>query len=199
MQKGYAIDIHNQQSTSGIDAKKFALWAGLASIVMFFIGITSAFIVKKVAAQAAGSWKEFAIPTWFYFSTAVIILSSLTYWMAVRAFKANNRSQFQLLLLATTILGTLFLTMQYLGWSRLVEIGIYLGGAQSTASGSFFYVISGAHAAHILGGLIFLLIATIKSFIKPLSSFNSTSLDMIGTYWHFVDILWIYLFILLIY
>lgn len=199
MQKGYAIDIHNQQSTSGIDAKKFALWAGLASIVMFFIGITSAFIVKKVAAQAAGSWKEFAIPTWFYFSTAVIIVSSLTYWMAVRAFKANNRSQFQLLLLATTILGTLFLTMQYLGWSRLVEIGIYLGGAQSTASGSFFYVISGAHAAHILGGLIFLLIATIKSFIKPLSSFNSTSLDMIGTYWHFVDILWIYLFILLIY
>lgn len=199
MQKGYTIDIHNQQSTSGIDAKKFALWAGLASIVMFFIGITSAFIVKKVAAQAAGSWKEFAIPTWFYFSTAVIISSSLTYWMAVRAFKANNRSQFQLLLLATTILGTLFLTMQYLGWSRLVEIGIYLGGAQSTASGSFFYVISGAHAAHILGGLIFLLIATIKSFIKPLSSFNSTSIDMIGTYWHFVDILWIYLFILLIY
>lgn len=199
MQKGYTIDIHNQQSTSGIDAKKFALWAGLASIVMFFIGITSAFIVKKVAAQAAGSWKEFAIPTWFYFSTAVIIASSLTYWMAVRAFKANNRSQFQLLLLATTILGTLFLTMQYLGWSRLVEIGIYLGGAQSTASGSFFYVISGAHAAHILGGLIFLLIATIKSFIKPLSSFNSTSIDMIGTYWHFVDILWIYLFILLIY
>ncbi len=199
MQKGNSIDIHNQVSTSGIDAKKFALWAGLASIVMFFIGITSAFIVKKVAAQAAGNWKEFAIPTWFYFSTAVIIVSSLTYWMAVRAFKVNNRSQFQILLLVTTILGALFLTMQYLGWTRLVEIGIYLGGAQSTASGSFFYVISGAHAAHILGGLVFLLIATIKSFIKPLSSFKSASIDMIGTYWHFVDILWIYLFILLIY
>ncbi len=199
MQKGSTIDIHNQVSTSGVDAKKFALWAGLASIVMFFIGITSAFIVKKVAAQAAGSWKEFAIPTWFYFSTGMIILSSLTYWMAARAFKSNNQSQFRVLLLVTSILGTLFLVMQYLGWGRLVEIGIYLGGAQSTASGSFFYLISGAHAAHILGGLVFLYIATIKSFIKPLSSFKSTTIDMIGTYWHFVDILWIYLFILLIY
>jgi cytochrome c oxidase subunit 3 len=199
MQKGYAIDIHNQESTSGVDAKKFALWAGLASIVMFFIGITSAFIVKKVAAQAAGSWKEFAIPTWFYFSTAIIIVSSFTYWMAARAFKSGNQAQFRTMLLVTSILGSIFLTMQYLGWCRLVEIGIYIGGAQSNASGSFFYVISGAHAAHILGGLVFLYIATIKSFIKPLSSFRSTTIDMIGTYWHFVDILWIYLFILLIY
>jgi cytochrome c oxidase subunit 3 len=104
MQKGYTIDIQNQESTSGVDAKKFALWAGLASIVMFFIGITSAFIVKKVAAQAAGSWKEFAIPTWFYFSTGVIVLSSLTYWMAARAFKANNQSQFKMMLLITSLL-----------------------------------------------------------------------------------------------
>lgn len=199
MQKGYTIDIQNQESTSGVDAKKFALWAGLASIVMFFIGITSAFIVKKVAAQAAGTWKEFAIPTWFYYSTAVIIISSLIYWMASRAFKVGDKRKFSLLMLMTSILGTLFLVMQYMGWARLVEIGIYLGGAQSTASGSFFYIISGAHAAHILGGLFFLYYTTIKSFLKPLSSFKDTTIDMIGTYWHFVDILWIYLFILLIY
>lgn len=199
MQKGYTIDIQNQESTSGVDAKKFALWAGLASIVMFFIGITSAFIVKKVAAQAAGTWKEFAIPTWFYYSTAVIIISSLIFWMASRAFKVGDKRKFSLLMLMTSILGTLFLVMQYMGWARLVEIGIYLGGAQSTASGSFFYIISGAHAAHILGGLFFLYYTTIKSFLKPLSSFKDTTIDMIGTYWHFVDILWIYLFILLIY
>ena len=199
MQKGYTIDIQNQESTSGVDAKKFALWAGLASIVMFFIGITSAFIVKKVAAQAAGTWKEFAIPTWFYYSTAVIIISSLILWMASRAFKVGDKRKFSLLMLMTSILGTLFLVMQYMGWARLVEIGIYLGGAQSTASGSFFYIISGAHAAHILGGLFFLYYTTIKSFLKPLSSFKDTTIDMIGTYWHFVDILWIYLFILLIY
>lgn len=189
----------NDPTQFGISAKKFALWAGIASICMFFVGLTSALVVKKAAEVASGTWLNFEIPYWFYSSTAVIYTSSITFLLAKYYLKKANKMAYQNLLLVTTLLGFAFLFCQYEGWVRLREIGIYLGGGMSHSSGAFFYVISGAHAVHIVGGLIYLMVCTFRAYWKPLDKQNIEGLEMAGIYWHFVDILWIYLFALLIF
>lgn len=193
------IQIKHEHTQFGISAKKFALWAGIASICMFFIGLTSALIVKRASEVANGSWLLFNIPTWFYTSTAIIVASSLSMILAKTYFKKQDQKAYKFLLLLTTLLGIAFLYCQYEGWVRLREIGIYLGGSMSHSSGAFFYVISISHAAHILGGLVYLVVLTFKAFFKPLQKTTLDSIEMASIYWHFVDILWIYLFALLIF
>ncbi|MEY2828962.1 MAG: hypothetical protein RIQ33_820, partial [Bacteroidota bacterium] len=125
-----------------MNPKKFALWAAIASICMFFIGITSAYIVKKGADIATGHWQLFKTPAMFFYSTVFIVLSSVTLLLAKKYFFKGDRIGYKWAMFATSILGTAFLIMQYAGWKALISIGIYIGGRLSNPSGSFFYIIS---------------------------------------------------------
>jgi len=171
------------------------MWVGIVGIVMLFAGLTSAYIVR----QAEGNWLYFDLPDTFYWSTGVIVLSSLTMALAQWAVR---RDQLTLVIggLATTlILGLVFAYMQFSAWGELVDMGIYFGGREANPSGSFLYVLSGLHLVHIAGGIIALLFTTIKAGLKMYSSEDHVGIGVAATYWHFLDILWIYLLLFLVF
>ncbi len=173
-----------------IDPKYFALLVGCGSIVMMFTAFTSAYVVR----QSAGNWLEFKLPSIFTYSTVLLIISSITLHLSFNSFKNGKVNAYKSLLVVSFILGILFIISQYQGWLALKEIGVSLDG---NPSGSFVYVISGVHAAHVLGGIGGLTVALVHAFW--LKYFISTKrllrFKMILTYWHFVDFLWLYLFI----
>jgi cytochrome c oxidase subunit 3 len=185
------ISLENKRNR--INPQKFALWAAMASIMMMFGAFTSAYIVK----QAAGNWLEYSFPTMFYISTISIIASSVTLHLSFNAFKAGNEKQYKTMLWATLLLGIGFVVMQYLGWMELFKRGIDLKG---NVSGSFFYLISGIHALHVLGGIAALIVALIHANTLKYSVTDKriNRFDLTVNYWHFVDFLWVYLFVFLI-
>ena len=182
------VAIENQKFRNKIHPKKFALWVACGSITMMFAAFTSAYIVR----QASGNWLEFQLPTIFFVNTAVIIVSSLVLHGAYLAFKRGNEIVYKVGLLAAFILGLAFVVMQYEGWLALYDIGVELTG---NPSGSFVYVISGVHAAHVLGGLAALTVAMLHAFLLPFKVTEARKLrfELTFTYWHFVGFLWIYL------
>ena len=171
------------------------LWIGILSMIMLFAGLTSAYIVR----QAEGQWLYFELPTTFYISTAMIVLSSVTLLPLVRFAKRDNHNGIMLSLGLTMILGLLFTYFQFQAWGEMVDLGIFFAGSQSNAAGSYLYVITGVHLAHLAGGLITLLFTLIKASLKRYDSANYTGLELTATYWHFLDILWIYLLLFLMY
>ena len=189
-----SVALTENKSRNKIHPQKFAMLLGCASMGMMFAAYTSAYIVR----QAAGNWLEFRMPDVFLVSTAIIILSSITLHMSFRAFKRGNEKVYKSLLVTTFGLGLTFLVLQYQGWQALYDIGVELTG---NPSGSFVYVISGFHAAHLLGGLTALIIAIVHAFalkFKPTEK-RKLRFDLTLTFWHFLGFLWIYLisFILL--
>ena len=174
-----------------IHPHKFTLWMGIGSIIMMFAGLTSAYIVKRNQAN----WITFELPAAFWYSTAAILASSATIFLAGRAFRQREMLQYRWLVTATVLLGALFMILQGFGFQQLWAKGITLTG---TVSYSFLYVIVGLHAAHVVGGIIALLILFIKMYSKKVRNYNSVPVELVSTYWHFVDILWIYLLIFLL-
>ena len=174
-----------------IHPHKFTLWVAMGSIIMMFAGLTSAYIVKK----NQSSWLEFDLPVVFMYSTMVIIASSVTIHLATKAFKAREMARYRTLITATALLGVLFMALQVLGFMDLEARNIALTGAKSNSAASFLLVITGLHMLHVLGGVIALLVMFIKAYISSVKNYSSLSIELVGTYWHFVDILWIYLFI----
>ncbi len=172
---------------------KALLWIGIVSIVMLFAGLTSAYIVRA----DNGNWLKFELPSIFFVSTAIIITSSITLYLAVLSAKKNNYSGVKLWILVTLILGIIFCFMQYAGWGVLFEKGIVFAGKYSNASGSFFYVLTGVHMAHLFAGLISLFWVLINSLRKRYDSENLLGLELCSIYWHFLDLLWVYLFLFL--
>ncbi|MEO6232903.1 MAG: heme-copper oxidase subunit III [Ferruginibacter sp.] len=179
------------QQRKRIHPHKFTLWVGIASIIMMFAGLTSAYIVKRNQAN----WTSFKLPEMFWYSTAVIIISSLTLYLAQNAFKQREMSKYRSLVVATLLLGMLFIALQVIGFNQLWENGITL---TKNVSFSFLYVIVGLHALHVVGGLIALIILFLKAFSNKVRNYNIVPIEVISTYWHFVDVLWIYLLIFLI-
>ena len=169
---------------------KFGLWIGLGSISMMFVAFTSAYVVR----QAAGNWLEFALPDLFYFSTAVILLSSITIELSYRNFKKGDANAYKAFMLLTAVLGAAFIVLQYLGWQQMQSYGIMLTG---NPSGSFIYVISGVHVAHVMGGIAALAVALVHAFGIPyfVNAKRKLRFELVINYWHFVDVLWIYLFV----
>ncbi len=180
-----------KEQRNKIHPHKFAMWIAIGSIVMFFGGFTSASIIKS---KDEAHWISFNYPNEFWYSTAVIIVSSVTLWLAARAFKNKQRSNYRILLGVTTILGVLFLLLQTLGFISLWKQRITLS---SQVSHSFLYVIFGAHALHVVGGVIALIVLWLKSFSSKIKNYNYVPVDVTATYWHFVDILWLYLVVFL--
>lgn len=192
MMKTVDMSMKSATRRNKIHPLKLALWVGIASLVMMFTALTSAYIVR----QAAGNWLEFNIPNIFYWNTLVIIVSSLTLHGSYEAFKRGAVTAYRGLLVATFILGILFLVMQYLGWEELSAIGVPL---KANPSGDFVYAISGLHGLHILGGLGILLVGLLVAFLRPykVTPVRKLRFELSLTYWHFVDVLWLYLIIFL--
>lgn len=180
-----AISQYNQNK---IHHNKFALWVGIATIIMMFGAFTSAYIVRR----ASGNWYEFKLPDIFFYNTLVILASSLTLHFSYRAFKNGLEKQYKALLLATFALGLAFVVLQYQGWVALNEMGATF---TVNPSSSFVFVISGLHAAHVLGGMAALVVATIHAYYLPFKPTPRRKLrfELVVQYWHFVDLLWVYL------
>lgn len=171
--------------------KKFGMWIFMASVMMLFMGLTSAYIVRR----AEGNWVFFELPSLFYYSTAVVILSSILLQWAFYSAKKDLLNRVQTLVFVTSILGAAFVVLQFYGWKQLVGQSVYLVG---NPSGSFIYVITGLHAVHILSAIVFLFIVLNSAMRKRIHSKNMAQMEMCTTYWHFLGGLWLYLFLFLL-
>lgn len=171
-----------------IHPHKFVMWVAIGSILMMFAGLTSAYIVKSNQA----SWQDVTMPKIFWASTAVILISSLTMQMALRSFKQREMQRYRLLLGLTFILGIGFVILQFFGFMQLWGQQVTFKGS---GAGQFLYVIFGLHAIHVIGGVIALMIMFIKAFLGRTKLYSAVPVEVMKTYWHFVDILWIYLLI----
>lgn len=176
-----------------IDPQLFGLWTALASITMMFGALTSAYIVR----QAAGNWLEFRLPDLFVVSTVVILLSSVTIQISYNAYKNQKEILYKGGLFLSFILGISFLILQYNAWTALFNMGVDM---KINPSGSFLYVITGVHAAHILGGIAALIVALLHAFTLPFeyTKQRKSRFQLVLHYWHFVDLLWVYLFVFLL-
>lgn len=180
----------------GVHPQRFALWIGMASLTMLFAALTSAYIVR----YEAGNWTEFQIPRAFFISAVLLLVSSGTIWWAVKSFKTGNLANYRLALSLTFTLSLAFCASQYIGWKALQNIGIYIEG---NPSGSFLYVISFIHVAHVAVGMLLLSGTYIRSFtvfkneknwvLWHQDSNKNVRIELLATYWHFVDFLWLYL------
>jgi cytochrome c oxidase subunit 3 len=180
------MDIVTTQQRQKIHPHKFLLWVAIGSIVMMFAGLTSAYLVKSNQAN----WIEVQLPKLFYASTAVILISSLTMQMALRSFKQREMMQYRRLLFVTLFLGVGFVVLQWLAFSALWNQGVHFKGS---SAGQFLYIIAGLHAVHVVGGVIALLVMGAKAFLSNTRNYNAVPVEVMATYWHFVDLLWIYL------
>lgn len=186
------VAIEQKETTyTGIPSQKIFLWIAIVSMIMLFAGLTSAYIVR----QAEGNWTHFELPKQFYLSTVFIILSSVSMHLALASIRKNNFSNLITGLIITLGLGLAFAFTQFLAWSKLVEEGIYFVG---NPSGSFLYVITALHLAHLVGGILYLLFIIVKSIGHKYSTENHLPVLLCSIYWHFLDILWIYLLIFLL-
>ncbi|HEY8934652.1 MAG TPA: cytochrome c oxidase subunit 3 [Cyclobacteriaceae bacterium] len=204
----------------GMHPKKFAMWLFIVTVCMLFAAWTSAYIVKR----AEAGWAEVVLPSQFYLNSIVVVLSSFTMIWAQLAAKRNDIEKVKLALVLTTILGIAFLIGQWMAWGSLVEMNEHFSGGN--VSHSFLYVLTGIHALHIIGGLIFILVTlNIGSKFHPMffvriisapsiiiflimalrpkhqlkvNSKNLLQLELCATFWHFLSVLWLYLFFFLL-
>lgn len=176
-------------------AAKPMLWVSMASMSMVFAGLTSAFVVRK----AEGNWLDFDYPTAFYISTLFIIFSSISIHFVKKKVRANQFSQAKLFMLLTFLLGVSFAISQYLGWNDLYQRGIYFTGPGSNASGSFVYIITLLHLVHLIAGLLVLLFTGVKLSKNKYNAENMIGLELCAIFWHFLDFLWVYLFLFFLY
>ncbi|MDJ1469752.1 cytochrome c oxidase subunit 3 [Cytophagaceae bacterium DM2B3-1] len=183
------------------DPYQFMLYLGFGGSSLIFLLFVVLYIIRK----GTPGWLSFNIPSIFWISTSLIILSSITLHLANKAFIQDRFTYYKWLLAATLDLGILFIITQIIGWQTLLQEGIVI---HKSTAGAFLYIISGLHLLHVLGGLVFLSILLIQalkrttyidSFIYSVNPPNQFRLLLISQYWHFVDILWVLLFIFFLY
>ena len=173
---------------------KLILLFAMASMTMMFAGITSAFVVSKSRAD----WlKDFQLPTAFYWSTLVIISCSVTFHLAKLAIKKDQNSKTSIYLLLTLLLGCSFVGLQFLGFNQIIAEGYYFTGQASSITTTFLYIVTLVHLLHLAGGIISLLIIIYNHFKQKYNSTQTIGIELGAMYWHFLDILWIYLFLFL--
>lgn len=173
---------------------KMILLFAMVSMFMMFAGLTSAFIVS----QSRTDWlKDFQLPTAFYYSTAVILACSLTFHLAKKAIKKEDRNKTTLFLLSTLALGILFVTLQFVGFGQIVESGYYFTGSESSITTTFLYIMTLMHLLHLAGGVISLLIIIYNHFKQKYNSSQTLGIELGAMYWHFLDFLWIFIFLFL--
>ncbi|MFT5252147.1 MAG: cytochrome c oxidase subunit 3 [Flavobacteriales bacterium] len=173
---------------------KLILLFAMVSMTMMFAGLTSAFVVSRSRVD----WlKNFELPTAFYFSTIAIIGCSVTFHLAKNSIKKDNQSATTMFLLVTLALGILFVVLQFVGFGQIVSNGYYFTGSESSITTTFLYIVTVVHLIHLAGGLISLLIIIYNHFKQKYNSSQTLGIELGAMYWHFLDFLWIYLFVFL--
>ena len=183
-----------EQKSRTARSYKLILLFAMVSMTMMFAGLTSAFVVSKSRAD----WlKDFQLPTAFFYSTAAIIGCSITFYLAKKAIQKNNQSKTTLFLLSTLVLGILFVILQFVGFGQIVNNGYYFTGSGSSITTTFLYVVTVVHLIHLACGVISLLIIIYNHFKQKYNSSQTLGIELGAMYWHFLDLLWVYLFLFL--
>lgn len=185
------MTVEEQELRKGRTYKMLLLF-GMISIFMIFAGLSSAYVVSK----SRPDWlNDFQLPNAFIISTAVMLVSSFTFYGALKATKANNRSLATTMLLTTLGLGIAFIFLQFEGFSQVVANGYFFTGSESNVTTSFLYIVVIVHIAHLLGGIISLLIVIYNHFKQKYNPAQTLGIELSAMYWHFMDFIWIYLFL----
>ena len=185
------MTVEEQELRKGRTYKMLLLF-GMISIFMIFAGLSSAYVVSK----SRPDWlKDFQLPNAFIISTVVMLVSSFTFYGALKATKANNRSLATTMLLTTLGLGIAFIFLQFEGFSQVVANGYFFTGSESNVTTSFLYIVVIVHIAHLLGGIISLLIVIYNHFKQKYNPAQTLGIELSAMYWHFMDFIWIYLFL----
>lgn len=185
------VEEHNKRSNRSY---KLLLLFGMISMTMMFAGLTSAFVVSK----SRTDWmKDFTMPQPFFYSLVAIILCSVTFHFAKVSIKKNDRKMTTLFLLTTLALGIVFVFLQFQGFNALFDKGLVPVGGSGAITISFLYVVVFAHLLHLAGGIISLLIIIYNHFKQKYNSSQFLGIELGAMYWHFLDLLWIYLFLFL--
>lgn len=171
-------------------AQQMMLWFGIVSLLMGFAGWTSAYIVSSAREDWAS---DLSLPNAFYVSTLLIVISSFTYILAKQAVKKDNQKLGTIWLLVTLGLGISFITLQFVGFSEMVAQGYYFTGPTSSIKMSYMFLIAMVHIAHVVAGIISLLIVIYKQVKGKYSSQEYLGISLGATFWHFLDLLWVYL------
>ena len=175
-------------------AKKMMLWFGITSLAMSFAGLTSAFIVSS----SREDWLvNFTLPSAFTYSTLIIILSSILLFLAKQSFKNNKSAITTSLLIGAFVLGIVFIYSQIQGFNQIIASGYNFTGPTSNITISYIYVIAVVHILHVLAGIICLFVVIINQLNKKYSKQNRLGFDLASNFWHFADVLWVYLFFFL--
>ena len=178
-------------STFPVSKGRMGLWLLLTGIIMLFAGLSSAYIVLR----GAPSWQNVAIPSILWINTLVIVASSLAMEVTRRSIRLGRIGSTKAWIAVTGGLGLAFLVGQFVAWGQLVDAGVYL---PTTLHSSFLYVLTGAHAVHILGGVGALVFVLVQTFRNQYTKLNHEPIALCATYWHFIDGLWVYLLLLFV-
>ena len=177
-------------------SKKMMLWFGIVSLLMAFAGWTSAYIVSSKRED----WlANIEMPSAFYMSTAIIVLSSITYILAKKAIQANAKKAGTNWLLVTLGLGICFIVVQFNGFSQLIAQGYYFTGPTSSIKMSYIFLIAAVHIVHVVAGIISLLVVLFNQIKGKYSSEEYLGVSLGATFWHFLDLLWVYLLIFMVF
>jgi cytochrome c oxidase subunit 3 len=184
----------NEYQSRTARSYKLILLFAMVSMTMMFAGLTSAFVVSKSRAD----WlKDFQLPTAFFISTIVILGCSVTFHLAKKSIQKDNQSATTMYLLSTLALGVLFVILQFVGFGQIVSNGYYFTGQASSITTTFLYIVTVVHLLHLAGGLISLLIIIYNHFKQKYNSTQTLGIELGAMYWHFLDLLWVYLFLFL--
>jgi cytochrome c oxidase subunit III len=188
---GRGDDSSNSGSSFPISKGQIGVWILLTAVIMLFAGLSSAYIVLR----GVPAWQRIELPWLLWPNTAILLLSSVAIDISRRAIRRNDLQSMKRWLAAGGILGLVFLVGQLAAWRQLVDAGVYL---PSTLQSGFFYILTGLHGLHLLGGVVALGLVLWKAVKDRLSVFNYEPLKLCALYWHVMDALWIYLFLLLL-
>lgn len=184
----------DEQKSRTARSYKLILLFSMVSMTMMFAGLTSAFVVSKSRVD----WlKDFQLPSAFYYSTAAIIGCSVTFYLAKKAIMRDDQGKTSVFLLSTLFLGILFVILQFVGFGQIVNSGYYFTGSGSSITTTFLYVVTVVHLIHLAGGMISLLIIIYNHFKQKYNSSQTLGIELGAMYWHFLDLLWVYLFLFL--
>jgi cytochrome c oxidase subunit 3 len=171
-------------------SKRMMLWFGIVALLMGFAGWTSAYIVSS----SRKDWiSDIELPTLFYVSTGIIILSSLSYILALRGIKSNKHQSSTIFLVITLVLGIAFIFLQFQGFEQMLENGYRFTGPTSSIKMSYVYLIAAVHIVHVVAGLISLVVVLVQQLKSRYTSVEYLGMELGANFWHFLGILWVYL------
>ncbi|NHN27485.1 heme-copper oxidase subunit III [Flavobacterium jejuense] len=189
METKMTLEEHNARKSR---TYKMLLIFGMMSILMIFAGLTSAYVVSK----SRPDWlNEFQLPTAFIWSTLVMLASSVTFILALKAIKRSDSKSTMFLLCSTLLLGVLFVFFQFKGFGQVIENGYFFTGSESNVTTSFLYIVVLVHLAHLLGGFISLIIVIYNHYKQKYNAVQTLGIELSAMYWHFMDFIWVYLFL----